>query len=178
MDITYSKKDGFKVATKHFSGVLDPTENPSKLKDLVLLSTGLDQAKPEGTVFDSPGEYEVQGCMIDGIDLGDGKTGYALEVDGLRTGYIPAGVESLNDKQIEVYDSLDILILPVVGEKAEATNKIIGQFEPRVIIPYDYDSKQFELLGAEFGGEVQKTERFKVNAKDLDVEKQVLVAIK
>lgn len=177
MDITYCKDSCFKIATKNLTTTINPVGDISKLKDVVLLSSTTDSKSPEAIVFDSPGEYEVRGCMVDAIDLGDQIAGFVCTADGLRIGYIPEGVEKLDDKQAESYDSIDILILPTVGEKAEATNKLISQFEPRVVVPYNYTKEQFKLLSAEFGGESQTTERLKISSRDLTPDKQQLVAL-
>ncbi len=175
MDITYCAKDCFKIATKALTVTINPEGDVDKLKDLVLLSVLAKKYTGEAIVLDAPGEYEVRSCMVDGIDLGE-LTGFAVAAEGIRIGYVPAGVGALSDKQVEAYDSIDVLIVPMADDKAEATNKLIGQFEPRIVVPYGHNKEQFAVLSAEFGGEVQTVEKLKITNRDLDTEKQQLIA--
>lgn len=176
MDITYCKNQCFKIAVRTLTISINPEGELTKLKDLILLSTPKDSDKAEAIIFDSPGEYEVKGCMVDAIDLGE-LTGFVLTTESLRVAYLPLGVETLTDKQIEAYDSIDVLIVPVAEEKIEATNKLISQFEPKVVIPYGYTTQQFQALSTEFGGATQTVEKLKITSRDLDTDQQQLVEL-
>lgn len=108
----------------------------------------------KGTPFliEGPGEYEVKGIFIQGIpsfhDDAQGKERgknviYTIEAEGIRLCHLgDFGQKQLTDEQIEKIGTVDVLMIPVGGVytiAAADAPKIIGQLEPKIIIPMHYE---------------------------------------
>src|SRR3989338_6848328 len=103
-------------------------------------------------LIQGPGEYEVKGVFIKGIPfLNDDKEGkergtntmYTIEAEGLRFCHLgDFGQKQLTDEQLEKIGTIDVLMIPVGGvftiSSADAT-KIVGQIEPKMVIPMHYE---------------------------------------
>ncbi len=176
MEITKLGEDGFYLSSK----MIDIAVNSmSEKADVVLMPSHAE--KPKGVqaiLFDSPGEYEVKSCMIDAIEVGASSCGFSVISEDIRVAYLGEVKEVLTDSQLEAFAAVDILILPVVGEKAEVTTKIINQIEPKVIIPHHYTSDQLKVLAAEFGSEQETVQKCKLTRKELtESEQQRLIVL-
>lgn len=115
-------------------------------------------------LIDGPGEYEVKGVFVCGIhSFHDDKEGrergentiYTIEGEGIRFCHLgDLGQNQLTDEQLEKIGRVDILMVPVGGvytiDSAKAL-KIIGQIEPKMVIPMHYDlpKLKFKLDGVE-----------------------------
>ncbi|MEI8072580.1 MAG: MBL fold metallo-hydrolase [Candidatus Saccharibacteria bacterium] len=177
MEIIKTKNNGFLISSKAIDVAID---SPDDKSDVSLNSAPQpDAPKSDSIVFDSQGEYEVKSCMIDAIPVIDGKCGFSLITEGVRAAYLPEDVkEVLSDDQVEAFSTVDILIVPVIGEKAEITTKIINQIEPKIIIPHSYKEEQLKLLAAEFGSDYESVSKFKISKKELsETEQQRLVVL-
>ena len=109
-------------------------------------------------LISGPGEYEVRGVFVQGIDsFHDDEQGkergkntiYTIEAEDMRLCHLgDLGQKQLTDEQVEKIGEVDILMIPVGGtytiDGSEAV-KIIGQIEPKVVIPMHY-----ELPGLKF----------------------------
>ncbi len=143
--------------------VIDPFDEKIGLKlpnlsaDVLLVTHGhsdhnnVKGVKSEPFVIDGPGEYEVKGVFVQGIesfhDDNQGKerganTIYVIETEGMRFCHLgDFGQKELTDEQVEKIGSVDILMIPVGGTYTIASSeaiKIIGQIEPKVVIPMHY----------------------------------------
>lgn len=137
-------------------------------------------------VIDGPGEYEVGGVFILGIE-GKGSTIYVITMDGLRLVFLGGLNEKLNDKQIEEIDGVDILFLPVGDKKialeVKSAVEIVNQVEPQIIIPMAYQIPGLKLELApldDFLKEIGQEEKAPLDkliiAKDkLPLEKEVVI---
>ncbi len=103
-------------------------------------------------IINSPGEYEIKGVFIKGIksfhDDSEGKergqnTIYTIEVESMRLCHLgDLGQSHLTDGQLEEVGTIDILMIPVGGVytiDSEKASKIIGQIEPKIVIPMHYE---------------------------------------
>lgn len=105
----------------------------------------------QGTPFiiSDPGEYEVKGAFVTGIqdptvDVGETKRPviYRFLVDGISIGFLGQLKRKLTDKEIEDLGTVDILLLPVGGGDvmdAKLASEIIAEVEPRMVVPLHYD---------------------------------------
>ncbi len=107
--------------------------------------------KGEPFIIDGPGEYEVKGIFVQGIaafhDDVQGKergmnTIYTIETENIRFCHLgDFGQKQLTDEQLELIGRVDVLMIPVGGiytiSSSEAA-KIIGQIEPKMVIPMHY----------------------------------------
>jgi len=104
--------------------------------------------KGDPFIISGPGEYEVKGVFVQGISsfhddvLGKERgqnTIYTIEAEDIRFCHLgDLGQKQLTDEQLEKIDSVDVLMIPVGGEytiDSSAAQKIIGQIEPKIVIP-------------------------------------------
>jgi L-ascorbate metabolism protein UlaG (beta-lactamase superfamily) len=114
----------------------------------------------KGTPFilRGPGEYEVKGVFIQGIDsFHDDKEGkergqntiYTIEAEDMRFCHLgDLGQKQLTDEQIDKIGEIDVLMLPVGGtftiSSTEAA-KIISQIEPKIVIPMHFQLPKLKL---------------------------------
>lgn len=182
MDIYWLGQACFKLKGKRATVILDPYKGeftglklPKDLSaDIGLSSHNHDDhnntdaiTSPTGgkpMVFKDPGEYEVAGVVITGINsFHDNSNGsergkniiFHLIFDGLNIVHLgDLGQSELSEQQITQIGEVDILLIPVGsiytidGKKATL---IVSQLEPKIIIPMHYkiEGLKFELEGVE-----------------------------
>lgn len=176
MEITRTDKNSFFINSKALNLAINSSD--TKADVLLFSQSSTDKPKnPEAKVFDSAGEYEVKKCMIDAVQIND-QIGFTVLIDGVQLAYLGEIKEVLSDKQVEMFAAVDILILPIVGVKAETTTKIISQIEPSTVIPHSYTEESIDVFGKEFGSDIEKVSKLKINKKDLsESDKQRLVIL-
>jgi L-ascorbate metabolism protein UlaG (beta-lactamase superfamily) len=132
---------------------------PNLSADIVLVThdhpdhNNVKGVKGEPFLVEGPGEYEVKGVFIQGIpSFHDDKEGaergrntiYVIEAEDMRFCHLgDLGQSQLTDDQLEKIDSVDVLMIPVGGEytiNSGSAQKIIGQIEPKIVIPMHYNS--------------------------------------
>ncbi len=119
----------------------DKGRGPKLDTDVLILTQ--DGAKiPAGKYFSisSPGEYDVKGAYITGIEAGK-TTIYTIEAEDIRICHLGTINEELSSEQIEAVNEVDILLIPVGGGDsldAKKAVKLMSQIEPRIIIPMRY----------------------------------------
>lgn len=213
MYITYLGHSCFKIQDKTgpeaITVVTDPFDKSVGLKvpnfeaDIVTVSHDhKDHNNHEalrGTPFlvDMPGEYDIKGVTIDGIDsYHDNKEGkergkntiFRIFMDDISVVHLgDLGQYELDTKQLEALESTDILIIPVGGKDsldAKTAVAIIAQIEPRIVIPMHYKSKDSKFDGdgvekfiKELGLEPRREEKLKISKKDLPQEDMQVVVL-
>lgn len=103
-------------------------------------------------LIEGPGEYEIKKVFIQGIhsfhDDVQGKergvnTIYTIETEDIRFCHLgDLGEKQLTDEQLETIGRVDVLMIPVGGVftiNSHDATKIIGQIEPRIVIPMHYE---------------------------------------
>ena len=145
------------------SVVIDPfsdigLKTPNFDADILLIShnhpdhNSVESVKGSPFLIDGPGEYEVKTVFVQGIDSWhddvEGKergknTIYTIEAEDIRFCHLgDFGQKELTNEQLEKIGTIDILMIPVGGEytisSSEAT-KIVGQIEPKIVIPMHYE---------------------------------------
>jgi len=100
-----------------------------------------------------PGEYEISGVLIIGINtfhdaeggIKRGKnTVYLIEVDEIAICHLGDLGHVLTTEQVEEIDNVDVLLLPVGGVStinAPMAAEVVRQLEPKVVIPMHYKTK-------------------------------------
>jgi len=133
---------------------------PSLSADIVLMSHGhpdhnnVKAVKPndgEPFVIEGPGEYEIKGVFVRGIDSWHddnqgterGKnTIYTIEAEDMKICHLgDLGQKELTNDQLEKIGTIDILMIPVGGVytiDASQAVKIISQIDPKIVIPMHY----------------------------------------
>jgi len=152
----------FRVRGREATVVLDPVGKstgyalPKQKADIVTVShphpghNAVGQVQEGYFLIDGPGEYEVSDVFVTGIrtyhDSKGGKlhgynTIYLLELEELRICHLGDLGHALTKEQVERLDEVDVLLVPVGGGNAldaQAANEVIGQIEPRIVIPMHY----------------------------------------
>ncbi len=143
--------------------VIDPFDEKIGLKlpnlsaDVLLVThdhsdhNNIKGVKGEPFIIDGPGEYEVKGIFVQGIaafhDDVQGKergmnTIYTIETENIRFCHLgDFGQKQLTDEQLELIGRVDVLMIPVGGVYTIASSealKVIGQIEPKIVIPMHY----------------------------------------
>lgn len=148
-------------------------------------------------VVAGPGEYEVRGIKVVGLDSfhdeeGGQKRGkntiYTFEVDGLSLCHLGDLGTTLTDSQVEQIGKVDILFIPVGGVFTIDPKKAVEvatHLEPLIVIPMHYKqpglNKSFDgLFGVEdfvkeFGKPQKNETVFKVSKDKLPLELEVVV---
>lgn len=153
----------------------------------------------EPFVIQGPGEYEVKQTFFYGIpgfhDNSQGSerglnTIYLMESEGLSVAHLgDFGQAELTPAQLESLEGVDILVIPVGGVytiDGKQAAALVGELEPRIVIPIHYkvpgfnnDSKleTVEKFIHELGLKAEPVEKFKVSKKDLPQEETKLVLL-
>lgn len=125
-------------------------------------ANNVDAVDGEPFVIDHAGEYEVDSLFVYGIhaplageddededeDEGEDATLDGMqnmiariEGEGMQIAHLGALDRELTDDELDRMKSIDILMIPVGGGRvmdADTASDVIGQVEPRVIIPMTY----------------------------------------
>lgn len=172
---------------------LDKTSTFSKIKaDLALFSDPkyleAGKVKDEAFVIEAPGEYEVNEIFVYGHKI-NGQIIYLINFEDIKIAFLGEfGHQTLTDKDLELIEGADILILPVGGgdlTTAKEAVKIISQVEPRIVIPSCHQAgmgklkvDDVSLFVKEFGVKPEEMDKLKISKKDLLVEDIKLIILK
>ena len=214
MKITWAGQACFQIS------VLNGKENPANIvidpfgniglkeprfdADILLLShnhedhNNIKAIKGNPFLISGPGEYEVKGVFIQGIDsFHDDSQGaergkntiYTIEAEDIRLCHLgDFGQKQLTDDQLEKIGTVDILMIPVGGtytiDGSEAT-KVIGQIEPKVVIPMHYElpGLKFKLdnvskfLKAMGKNSIEPQDKFTIKASALPKERDMEIVV-
>lgn len=163
MNITWYGHSCFKLQGKDVFLITDPFGKETGLKppatsaDIVTIShespnhNNRDAIKGGPFIIDGPGEYENKKVVVKGVDslsndekgqLSSSNTIYIITFEDIRICHLgDLGEKSLSAEQLHIIGEVDILFVPVGGSaalNAKDAGAIIGQIEPRVIIPMHY----------------------------------------
>lgn len=97
--------------------VEDKEKNGARI--VIFTQDDLSKADLEGdkVLINGPGEYEIAGVEINGINGEDGNTVYKVGIDGFKLVVMGELKQGLNEKRIEKIDEADVLIAStVLGE--------------------------------------------------------------
>ncbi len=149
-------------------------------------------------IITGPGEYEVGGVYIRGIetfhDTEHGarrglNTVYTIGIEDLTIAHFgDFGEDGLRPETADELGSVDILMIPIGGTytiDAKQAAKIVKQLEPRFVIPMHYAIKGLSLkidgiepflkeMGA---GTVEPIEKFTIKKKDIGTEEKTEVVV-
>lgn len=163
MDIDWYGQSCFRLREGNITIVTDPYDKsigytlPKLRADLVTISheapghANASAVKGDPKVLTRPGEYEVRGVFITGIQTWRGagahgaakeeNTVFVFEFGDLTVCHLGDLSRVLTQAQVESMPGIDILLVPVGGGAALDADKaaeVISQLEPRIIIPMHY----------------------------------------
>jgi L-ascorbate metabolism protein UlaG (beta-lactamase superfamily) len=209
MIISWLGHSAFKIQDKDVTLVIDPYDKiglkmPKIQADILLIThehedhNNIEAIKGEPFLIKGPGEYEVKNIFIYGITLDhDNKNGaergkltaYLMEIEGIKVAHLSdIGQDSLTDEQMELFEGVDILLIPVGGEytiNGAGAVKIISQIQPRIVIPMHYKIPGVNLkletvdkFLKEFGvAAPEKLDKLKISKKDLPQEETKVIIL-
>lgn len=148
-------------------------------------------------VINSPGEFEVKEISVSGVptyhDLAEGKekgvnTMFYLVANDIHLVHLGDLKHKLAEQHMEEFHEIDVLMVPVGGGDvldAKAAAEVIGQLEPRVIIPMHYrsgglcsDCAEVEAFLKVMGaGKIEAVPKLKLTAKDLPQDEMRIILL-
>ena len=158
-DVKWLGSTCFRIKSREATVLMDPVGResghaiPKQKSDIVTLSrkegaSALSVVEGEYTLIEGPGEYEVQDVFISGIRTKRGSNGttqfntiYLVEMDEMVFCHLGNLNKSLTEAQVEAMGDVDVLFVPIGGEDAltpTGATEVIGQIEPRMVIPMRY----------------------------------------
>ncbi|HIA92354.1 TPA: hypothetical protein EYO12_04580 [Candidatus Saccharibacteria bacterium] len=200
MDFQYLGANCIKAEIAKATFIIDPSQNAQGVtkklveKSHILVSGMYPVEKPavDETLFlDFPGEYEIDGVALKGIQTkshtdvhesdADSNVIYTLRTNSLSLCVMGNPTSDLSEEVFEQIGTVDILVVPVGGGgftlDAKAANKIVKQIEPSACIVTHFDESKssydmpqlsykdfFDEVGS---GELVSDQKLKIKAKDL-----------
>lgn len=202
MVLTYYGKQFFKMQLGDTVIAVNPIGKDSKLKggrfgaDVGLISMNhpdyngaeaISFGEKQPLIISGPGEYEIKGIFIKGFPsegIIAGKkfinTIYTLSLDNISICILGA----LTGKQVspetkELIDGVDMLFVPIglPGLTPREAYNLASSFEPKIIIPMDYEPASLKVFLKEAGAEdTDELDKYTVKRKDIEnMEGEVVV---
>ncbi len=158
-DVKWLGNTCFRIKSREATVLMDPVTRdggisvPKQKADIVTLSVrgranALANVEGEYTLVDGPGEYEVQDVFLSGIRTRrngtaqkDFNTVYLVEMDEMIFCHLGSLNKPLTEAQVEAMGDVDVLFVPIGGEDSlspAGATEVIGQIEPRLVIPMRY----------------------------------------
>lgn len=211
MKISFLGHSCFRLRSKQGIVIIDPFDDYvgfslSRRKADIVCCThqhkdhcDLSKIKGKPFLIEAPGEYEVGGIQVMGTKLyHDDKKGekrgkitaYVVKIGGVKVCHLGDLGHELSEKQVDQIGEVDVLILPVGGEFTigpKTAVKVMGQIEPRVVIPMHYKTKHHSdkflklaqldefLKEADMEGVTLKKDEYKVRSSSLPEETQLII---
>jgi L-ascorbate metabolism protein UlaG (beta-lactamase superfamily) len=175
MEITWYGHSCFRLTERNYATVVtDPFDNRSigygalKLKsDIVTVSheapghNNTDAVKGTSHVINGPGEFEIGGVFITGVQSESGTSGrkkskdsaprntiYVFDYDGITVAHLGDLKQTPTQSEIESLGTVNVLLVPVGGGgglNAAKAAEIISLIEPSLVIPMHYSTPDSKL---------------------------------
>ncbi|MFA7314423.1 MAG: MBL fold metallo-hydrolase [Candidatus Magasanikbacteria bacterium] len=150
-------------------------------KDIITLSG-------DPFVFSTPGEVDTKGVLITAVDGHEaGQIMLRIDSENMTLAHVGIIKKQLTARQLEVLSNIDILCLPVGHPDsfdAENAIKLINEIEPKIVIPYafnsdnDPDAKAIDTFLKEIGSKNSTPEKkVIIKEKDLPEEDTMVVVL-
>lgn len=202
MDITFFGAGTVRLSGKSQTILCDPFGPESGLGKLPPRVDVVTKSGPEGfgnipeaQTFNSPGEFEIGGVMITGvqtrlnIDESEKRgTTFAIKLDGVNVVILGNIAPDLSQSQIEPLGTIDVLVVPVGGNgltmDGAAAAQLVSRLEPSYVIPVHYNDGAtkypvpqdgVDLFLKEIGSQPEEIVKLKINPRELPEETEVVV---
>lgn len=124
-------------------------------------------------VIQFPGEYEISGVKIKGIEVASDstaqkiKTIYSIQIDEMNLCFLGQLTKELSEETLDKLEAIDILFLPAGAPyiNLKQAVSLIKELEPKIVIPTA--GKDIPLLLKEIGGESHPQDKLTIKRKDL-----------
>lgn len=132
--ITFTSLDS---ATRVSGGAKDlivyPADAKKAVKDNVIVLSASPEEQSTDGVVSWPGEYNVGGVSLKGIGHEDGRqVSFVVDIDGVRCALLSSPLQDWTDYQLEAVGDIDVLLIPT--SDAKLVQKLVDEFDPRVLI--------------------------------------------
>jgi L-ascorbate metabolism protein UlaG (beta-lactamase superfamily) len=152
MEITYLGESCVRLRGRDTQVLVDPPEGqlPGLSKtpaDLVVRTVGRtdpDHLRPmpgRSQQVAGPGEFELRGVTVHGVDAGGGRTLMRIEIDDVVVVSVGRLDRQLTEDEVDALGHVDVLVIPVGGGDAlapQAASKVVNAVEPAVVVPVRY----------------------------------------
>jgi L-ascorbate metabolism protein UlaG (beta-lactamase superfamily) len=173
MEITWYGHSCFRLTERNFATVVtDPFDSktigyePLKLKaDIVTVSheaaghSHADGVKGTSHVIDGPGEFEIGGVFITGVQTDAGGAGkkkkeqvrntlYVFDYDGITVAHLGDLTQVPSQAEIEALGTVNVALVPVGGGgglNAAKAAEVISLLEPNLVVPMHYATPDSKL---------------------------------
>lgn len=173
MEIVWHGHSCFRLTERNMATVVtDPFDNkaigyfPLKLKaDIVTVShdaaghNNTDAVKGVAHVMSGPGEFEIGGVFITGVQTDGGGSGkrvkeqvrntlYVFDYDGLTVAHLGDLKQVPPQTEIESLGTVDVALVPVGGGgglNAAKAAEVISLLEPSIVVPMHYATPDVKL---------------------------------
>lgn len=198
MTITWHGYNYFRLQNGDLSVVLNPyaldkSGKVNRVKSDIVLFSNPDKVDDatfdkESFLIDSPGEYEVKDVFVYGRPK-NGQIIFLITIEDIKVAFLgDYGHQEITEKDLELIEGADILILPVGGgdlTTAKEAVKIIGDVEPRIVIPSAHAAGMGRMKAdnvsafiKEFGVQPEETDKYRIQKKNLPQDDVKLVVLK
>jgi L-ascorbate metabolism protein UlaG (beta-lactamase superfamily) len=172
MEITWYGHSCFRLTERNYATVVtDPFDNKSigydslRLKsDIVTVSHDapghnyIDAVKGVSHMIDGPGEFEIGGVFITGVQSDSGSSGkkkskngesaprntiYVFDYDGITVAHLGDLNVTPTQSEIESLGTVNVVLIPVGGGRglnAAKAAEVISVIEPNLVIPMHYST--------------------------------------
>ncbi|MEW6402373.1 MAG: MBL fold metallo-hydrolase [Chloroflexota bacterium] len=174
MEITWYGHSCFRLTERNFATVVtDPFDHKSigydalRLKaDIVTVShdaaghNNTDSVKGTSHVIDGPGEFEIGGVFITGVQTESGSSGkkkaangnrntlYVFDYDGITVAHLGDLQQVPSQAEIEALGTVNVALVPVGGGgglNAAKAAEVISLLEPNLVVPMHYATPDSRL---------------------------------
>lgn len=123
MEISYLGNFEYQLRHKGVKVIISPTETRIETESGPIKISG-------------PGEYEVKGVLIAGFKGDKDKVIYTFDIDEIKVAYLGEVKQKLTDKQLDLLDGVDVLLVSAEGVD------LVKQVKPSLVIPIDNQDKK------------------------------------
>lgn len=133
-------------------------------------ANNLSRLQGEPMIIKNPGEYESHGIFVYGIPAGGEKSLFVIEAEGIRLGHAGLYPQELTDTQLEIFEGVDILFLPITTDNKKLVSGMVSQVQPRIVIPIMHTSPKVKMKLATLDDFAKE-----LGVKDTTGEKKVII---
>jgi hypothetical protein len=108
--------------------------------DILILNGEVVKTKKDGFVINGPGEYEIKGVFVQGIEILTKQSSivYTIEAEGIRTCYLGfLRKKELSAERLDEIGAVDLLVVPTNERKTLSPRELLGvisQIEPEIVV--------------------------------------------
>lgn len=154
MEIKYLGNYGVTLKGKKESIVVDGVKNDEIKKfpgRLVVFSQDPEmrlEGRDDQIVVTGPGEYEVAGVEMTGINSGSQSTIFTMVMDGVSVCLLGKLSEALSDKKIDKLTNIDVLVIPLDGPMGDAkiALDLAKKSGANYVVPIAYNESSLKLF--------------------------------